>query len=91
MKVLDVTYLKDYSIQVLFEDGVKGTVDLRDLTDHGIFRVLQDQSVFSKVYTTGYSIAWTDEMEIDAATVYAELSGKDPSAAFSTTPAYATN
>lgn len=91
MKVLDVTYLKDYSIHVLFEDGVNGDVCLNDLVELGIFKVLKDHSLFAKVYSTGYSIAWSDELEIDSISIYAELSGKDPAGIFPSTPNYATN
>ena len=38
--------------------------------------MLQDKNQFAKVYTNGYSIAWSNELEIDATTIYAELTGK---------------
>lgn len=41
MKVQEVTYLSDYIISVKFEDGVSGTVQLNDLVEKGIFKVLQ--------------------------------------------------
>jgi hypothetical protein len=89
MRVIRVTHLKDYSIHVVFDDGVEGDVCLNDLVELGIFRVLKDPSLFSKVYTTGYSIAWSDQLEIDVATIYAELSGKTPAEAFSPAHIYA--
>lgn len=75
MKVQEVTYLTDYTISVKFEDGVSGTVQLNDLVEKGIFKVLQDKIEFAKVYTTGYSIAWSNELEIDATTIYSEITG----------------
>ena len=90
MKLLDVTYLKDYSIHILFEDGVEGDIDLNNLVELGVFKILKDPALFAKVYNTGYSIAWSNDLEIDVATIYAELSGKDPATAF-TKPAYASN
>lgn len=91
MKVLKVKYLKDYSIHVLFEDGIEGDVQLNDLVDLGVFQILKNKELFAKVYSTGYSIAWSEELEIDANAIYSELSGKDPATAFTTQPAYATN
>jgi hypothetical protein len=44
---------------------------------------LQDEKHFARVHSTGYSIAWSDDLEIDAATIYAELTGKAPSSYFS--------
>jgi hypothetical protein len=76
MKVLEVKYLSDYTISIKFEDGVVGTIQLNDLVEKGIFKVLQDKSEFAKVYTNGNSIAWSNEMEIDAIAIYSELTGK---------------
>ena len=76
MKVQEVKYLSDYTISIKFEDGVSGTIQLNDLVEKGIFKVLQDKSLFAKVYTNGYSIAWSNELEIDATTIYSDLTGK---------------
>jgi hypothetical protein len=76
MKVLEVKYISEYIISIKFDDGVSGTIQLNDLVDKGIFKVLQDKNQFAKVYTNGYSIAWSNELEIDATTIYAELTGK---------------
>jgi len=76
MKVLEVKYLSDYTISIKYVDGVVGTIQLNDLVEKGIFKVLQDKSLFAKVYTNGYSIAWSNELEIDATTIYSELTGK---------------
>ena len=76
MKVQEVKYISDYIISIKFDDGVSGTIQLNDLVDKGIFKVLQDKNQFAKVYTNGYSIAWSNELEIDATTIYSELTGK---------------
>ena len=76
MKVLEVKYVSDYTISIKFEDGVNGNIRLDDLVSKGIFKVLQDKDQFAKVYTNGYSIAWSNELEIDALTVYSDLTGK---------------
>lgn len=38
---------------------------------------MKDKAKFEKVYTTGYSIAWSDELEIDAISIYLDFTGKD--------------
>ena len=77
MKVKEVKYLSDYTISVSFEDGIRGIINLEDLVSKGIFEVLKDKSKFEKVYTTGYSIAWSGELEIDAISIYLDITGKD--------------
>lgn len=91
MKVSDVKYLKDYIISITFEDGIVGTIDLSDLVNQGIFSVLKDKEQFSKIFTTGYSIGWSEELEIDIAEIYSEISGKNPGEFFNTNISYATN
>lgn len=76
MGVQEVKYLSDYTISIIFDDGVSGTIQLNDLIEKGIFKVLQDKNQFAKVYTNGNSIAWSNELEIDATTIYSELTGK---------------
>ena len=76
MKVQEVKYIADYTISIKFDDGISGTIQLKDLVQKGIFKVLQDKNLFAKVYTNGNSIAWSNELEIDATTIYAELTGK---------------
>jgi hypothetical protein len=78
MKVLSVKPLPEYQLNVASDDGVSGTVDLKGFIEKGIFSVLKDAQAFNKVYTKSYAIAWSDELEIDALTVYAEISGKKP-------------
>lgn len=91
MKAIKVEALPDYNIEVNFEDGIKGVVDLKDLLQQGIFQVLKDRKEFSKVYTTGYSIAWSEELEIDALTIYAELQNKQPEELIKSAYHYAPN
>jgi len=76
MKVQEVKYIADYTINIKFDDDISGTIQLYDLVQKGSFKVLQDKNQFAKVYTNGYSIAWSNELEIDATTIYAELTGK---------------
>lgn len=77
MKVQEVKYIADYTIIIKFDDGVSGTIQLDDLVTKGIFKPLQDKDKFAKVYTTGYSIAWSNELEIDATAIYSDITGKD--------------
>lgn len=57
MKISEVKYISGYDIRVTFDDGISSIVHLNDLVEKGIFKVLQDKDQFSKVYTTGSSIA----------------------------------
>jgi len=91
VKVQEVKYISDYIISIKFDDGVNGIIELNDLVQKGIFKVLQDKNQFAKVYTNGYSIAWSNELEIDATTIYSELTGKNFGEILSPKLSHATN
>ncbi|MEJ7780456.1 MAG: DUF2442 domain-containing protein [Daejeonella sp.] len=91
MKVIKVMALPGYKIDVSFEDGVHGTINLKELVRQGIFQELQNEITFSNVYTTGYSIAWSDELEIDALAIYSELLNKSPEEVLKSPYRYAPN
>ena len=76
MKVRGVKYVSDYTIHVSFEDGLEGNIVLDELVDKGIFSILKNKALFSKVYTKGYSIAWSEDLEIDSDTIYKDITGK---------------
>jgi len=91
MKVTSVDALDDYKLQVTFDDGVSGIIDLRDFIKNGIFSVLEEKQFFDKVYTNGNSIAWNDDLEIDSLAVYAEILNKEPNDILNANFSYASN
>ena len=91
MKLLSVKYNRGYILSVNFEDDVKGEINLTELVNNGVFQTLKDVSQFKKAYSTGYSIAWTDDLEIDALSIYLQLTGKSLHEINQTSVAYATN
>jgi uncharacterized protein DUF2442 len=91
MKVISVNPLHNYKLQVSFDDGVSGIIDLKDFVINGIFSVLQNDDTFNKVYTNGYSVAWSDELEIDSLAIYAEILEKRPEDILAENLKYATN
>jgi len=91
MKAINVKALPEYKLQVTFDDDVSGVINLKDFIGKGIFSGLKNPELFNKVYTTGYSIAWSDELEIDLITIYAEITNKNPEDILSATLNYATS
>jgi|GEM_PF-1465292 len=78
MKIISLSPLPDYKLDIKFEDGVSGEIELRGFIEKGIFSVLKNEDSFNRVYSNGYSVAWSDELEIDALVVYAKLLNKWP-------------
>jgi high-affinity K+ transport system ATPase subunit B len=91
MKPVKVLALPDYKLRVSYDDGVSGIIKLADFVKKGIFTSLKDVQLFRNVYVTDSSIAWSDELEIDALAVYAEIVKKEPSEIVSSYPQHATD
>lgn len=76
MKAISVIPMPGYKLQVTFEDGVSGVVDLKDLLQTTVFSVLKDGQRFNEVGFDQSAIFWSDEMEIDLRNIYMELGNK---------------
>ena len=62
IKVTDAKYIEDYKIEFIFNDGVKGIVDLRDSIKGLVFKPLKNIDYF-KTFTKN---RWTIEWDCDA-------------------------
>lgn len=91
MKVISVNPLPDYKLKVTFDDGVSGIIDLKNFIKNGILSALQNEASFKKVFTNGYSVAWSDELEIDSLAIYAEILKRNPEDILAENLKYATN
>ena len=61
----------NFTIDCLFDNGVKKTVDLKDILLLPVFKVLQNQSLFVKLTNKKYFIEWSDlELDLSADTLY---------------------
>lgn len=76
VQISSVKYVSDYTLYVRFVDGTEGNVALDDLVGKGVFARLTDPGLFSKVFATDHSIAWSDDLEIDSNRIYLELTGQ---------------
>ncbi len=77
MKAVSVIPLPEYQLQVTFDDGVCGVVDLKDLLKTTVFSVLKDEQRFNQVSFDKSAIFWSEEMEIDLLNIYMELGNKN--------------
>ena len=72
-EVTNAEYLGDYKVSVLFNNGVKKTVDFYSLLfvkDYPAFRPLKDIEVFKK-FTVSDTLEWENgEIDIAPETIY---------------------
>jgi hypothetical protein len=63
-------------VSLKFNDGTSGNISLKELGNTEVFSAWKQNVDFNKVFIShGNVIAWNDEMEIDAESLYLELKG----------------
>ncbi len=73
--VIDAVYKGDYRIELLFDDGKRGTIDFsKYLKRKGVFRKFENMEYFRnfKINRELGTITWSDELDIAPETLYAE-------------------
>ena len=77
--VIKLKYIKDYILDVEFENGKKGRIDLKRYSQKGgIFSELSDISFFRKVYIDKELgvITWPNGLDIAPESIYHQATGE---------------
>ncbi|GHV68231.1 hypothetical protein FACS1894199_15150 [Bacteroidia bacterium] len=69
-KVKSVSPLDNYMLLLTFEGGERRRFDMKPYLACGVFRSLQDASMFSTVRVCADSIAWQNNVDIAPETLY---------------------
>jgi hypothetical protein len=67
VSIIKAKYLKDYKIQLFFNDGRSGSVDLEDTITQDtrpIFNQLKDINIFKNFKVDYETIVWPNELDI---------------------------
>jgi hypothetical protein len=76
-KILEARPLDDYKIWLKFSDLSAGNVDLSHLAGKGVFASWNKYENFKNItIENGRRLAWPDEIDIDADSLYLKLTGK---------------
>lgn len=77
-KPIRVIPLENFKIELYFDDGISGQIDLSELKSKGVFSLWDNYENFKKVYIDNETtaIAWSPEVEIDVNNLYLKLTGK---------------
>jgi hypothetical protein len=79
VKIIKVLALKNYCLEVTFDDGVCGVVDLSELVGNGVFALWLDPYNFQQV-RIGLSgeLTWLDKVDLCPDSLYLKVTGKKP-------------
>ncbi len=77
--ITNVKILQDYCLELTFDDGVSGTVDLSDLVGKGVFAFWRDRQAFEQVRIgTCGELVWNERIDLCPDSLYLKVTGKKP-------------
>ena len=78
-KILKVKALEGYSLELEFDDGVSGTVNLCDLAGKGVFALWRERRAFERVQIgSSGELVWDDRVDLCPDALYLKVTGKKP-------------
>ena len=78
-RISKVQVLQDYRLELIFDDGVRGVVDLSDLVGNGVFSFWRERHVFEQVRIgSSGELVWGDQVDLCPDSLYLKATGKKP-------------
>ena len=78
-RITKVKALPGYRLELEFDDGVCGVVDLSDTVGSGVFALWRDPLVFEQVRIgSSGELAWGDRIDLCPDALYLRVTGKKP-------------
>ena len=72
-----MTYIGEYQLELIFDDGESGIVDLSAYSKRGgVFSRFSDLDYFRQVYVDSGVLCWPGDVDIAPETIYSMTTGK---------------
>jgi hypothetical protein len=82
-RIIKVKALSGYRLDLEFDDGVSGTVDVSEAVGKGVFAVWRDPLVFERVRIgSSGELDWDDQVDLCPDALYLKVTGKKPADMF---------
>ena len=80
LHITNAKYLKDYQVEVEFNDGRKGVADLSSVLQGPVFEPLKDQAIFAQLRVDPVleTIIWPNGVDLAPESVYYRAFMDDP-------------
>ena len=83
VKITSVRVLQGYRLELVFDDGFNGVVDLSELVGKGVFALWDDHHAFEQVRIGSFGeLAWGDKIDLCPDSLYLKATGKKPEEVF---------
>jgi hypothetical protein len=82
-KITEVKVLQGYCLELKFDNGVCGMVDLSNLAGRGVFALWQDRHFFeqAQIGSSG-ELIWEDQIDLCPDSLYLKVTGQKPEDVF---------
>ena len=80
--IVSAVYKHDYTLHLVFNDGVAADVDLSSFLDGSVFEPLRDTEYFKKFFLDGWTVTWPNGADIAPETLH-ELASSSKRASLS--------
>jgi hypothetical protein len=78
-RIVKVKTLQGYRLELEFDDGTTGPVDLSDLAGKGVFAQWGDRGAFEQVrVSSSGELVWGDRIDLCPDPLYLKVTGKKP-------------
>ncbi len=78
-RISKVKVLPGYRLELEFDDGVSGTVDLSEAVGKGVFVLWRDPLAFDRVRIgSSGELVWDDRIDLCPDALYLKMTGKKP-------------
>ena len=68
--ITKVSPKKDYVLEIQFDNGESGILDMKQFLDFGVFKPLKDCTVFNNVRVSFDTIEWGNGIDLDPEFIY---------------------
>jgi hypothetical protein len=83
VKISKFKVLSGYRLELVFDDGVCGVVDLSELVGEGVFSCWRDRHFFEQVRIGSFGeLVWGDKIDLCPDSLYFRATGKKPKDVF---------
>jgi hypothetical protein len=78
-RITNVKVLPGYRLELKFDDGISGTVDLSEAVGKGVFTLWHDPLAFNQVRIgSSGELVWGDRIDLCPDALYLKVTGKNP-------------
>lgn len=85
MRITTARPLENFRVQLSFDNGETGVVDLSDLVGRGVFVAWQQPDLFDKLVVTEFgALEWPGKLDLCPDAIYLQMTGKKPEDIFPT-------